>query len=197
MLSNLSEEGVNSQSAHLHYQWSIELRDFLVLLRDSLLSSVKYDALKQDDQGIQLDYSEQLNAVFAQAATEVSASYSQSPDDALKSYKHQVTPVSEVLDQVKTLKAQCKKIYRSLDKVSEMRLLIESYKRDFLVGFHKQTAGVETLIEKVSHLKMLSDEMSGDVQRFAIDPPGRDRQMVFVQYLSTYNRAGAKTKPCS
>jgi|GEM_PF-5644473 len=169
MLSNLSEEGVNSQSAHLHYQWSIELRDFLVLLRDSLLSSVKYDALKQDDQGIQLDYSEQLNAVFAQAATEVSASYSQSPDDALKSYKHQVTPVSEVLDQVKTLKAQCKKIYRSLDKVSEMRLLIESYKRDFLVGFHKQTAGVETLIEKVSHLKMLSDEMSGDVQRFAID----------------------------
>jgi len=168
VLTELSQEGVDTDNAHLHYEWSVELRDFLVLLRDSLLSSVKYDAMKEDDEGLQMNFNDQLKAVLSKASAEVFSSYSKSAEQALKSFKHQMTPVDEILAQVGTLKAQCKKIYRSLDKISEMRLLIDSYKRDFLVGFHKQTAGVETLIEKVTHLKMLADEMSGEVQRSAI-----------------------------
>jgi len=146
---------------YLAYVWSIKVRDFSVLLRDSLLGIVKYDQYTHDDKVVAKDFMSDLAANIKNAAIEVIES--KSKDDLsvkeLSLFVHQTNPVSNILLQIDELNIQLKKIYRSHDKVNGIRLNLEIFKRDFYLSFHKQTGVVESLIEQIGAVSELVDDI--------------------------------------
>ncbi len=136
---------------YISYVWSIEVRDFSLLLRDSLLGLVKYDQYAHDDKAVSRDFMVNLGSTIRNAASEIIESRSKDKLTAkdVKLFNHQTNPVSNVLLQIDELNIQLKKIYRSHDKINEIRLNLESFKRDFHLSFQKQTGVVESLIEEI------------------------------------------------
>ena len=161
LFQQYSENEILSENYHTAFVWSIKIRNFSLLLRDSLLALVKYEQYIQDNADVDSDFIVSLASTIKQAASDVLASRSKNnlSAKAIKQYAHQVNPVSHILDQIEELNIQLKKIYRSHDKVNEIRLNLESFKREFHLNFQKQTGVVEHLIEQIDTVADLVDEI--------------------------------------
>ncbi len=160
-----SENEISNENYHTAFVWSIQIRDFSLLLRDSLLSLVKYEQYINDDADVDKDFVLNLGSTIKQAALDIlnSRAGNSLSDKELKQYEHQINPISIILEQVEELNIQLKKIYRSHDKVNEIRINLESFKREFYLSFQKQTSFVESLID---HIDDVAEQIS------AIHPNG-------------------------
>ncbi len=146
-----TQNEIKQEDYHTIFKWSTRIRDFSLLLRDSLLALVKYEQYEDDSVTLDEDFIENLVTTIKNAATDVLTNRDQSnlSNIEIKQFNHQINPVSYILEQVEELNIQLKKIYRSHDKVNEIRLNLESFKREFYLNFQKQTGVVESLIEQV------------------------------------------------
>ena len=156
-----SDKEVLEKDYHTAFVWSTKLRDFALLLRDSLLSLVKHNQYVNDEKDVNSEFLSNLSALLKEAASEVIDSNEKSNLSAqeVKQYKHQANPVPHILRQIEEVNIQLKKIYRSHDKVNEIRLNLESFKRDFHLNFQKQTNVVESLTEEIAIIGELVDRI--------------------------------------
>jgi hypothetical protein len=146
-----TQDEILQKDYHTIFIWSKHIRDFSLLLRDSLLALVKYEQFENDSVTLDIDFITKLVSIIKDAARDVLKYKEQNnlSDIEIKQFEHQINPVSYVIEQVEKLNIQIKKIYRSHDKVNEIRLNLESFKREFYLNFQKQTGAVESLIEQV------------------------------------------------
>ncbi len=159
------------------FEWSVGLRDYTILLRDSLLSVVKYDQFTQDERSVVAGFKSELLDLLKQASTNLVDTYqTQSSNKESNKYEHQNSPIPEILEQIDALNIQLKKIYRSHDKINEVRINLDAFKRDFHVQFQKQTSGVEDAVEII-------DEISSKID--TIYPSG-DKESI-VELINTLN----------
>lgn len=157
-LVHIGSEGVTEQNRNNHYFWSEEVRDFLLLLRNSLLSSVEYYQLKADKKETNANFLNGLRSVIQEASKNVAAFDTDFKIESkeINNLKHQNSPVAEILKQTEELEIQVKKIYRSLDKMDAIRINLDSFKRNFHIAYQKQTHAVEELEGAV---KLLDDSV--------------------------------------
>ena len=146
-----SENEISEENYYTAFVWSIKIRDFSLLLRDSLLALVKYEQYISDNAEVDKEFVFKLGSTIKLAASDIlkSRSGTSLSEKEIKQYEHQVNPVSIILEQVEELNIQLKKIYRSHDKINEVRINLESFKRQFYLSFQKQTGLVESLIEHI------------------------------------------------
>lgn len=161
-LSTLSTESVDDSNVHHHFVSSIYLRDFAVLLRDALLSSVKYEQLQHDKRGTDVEFWSVLQSALRGAADESLAALEERGGEASlrKATLHQASPAREIAQQVSDLEIQFKKIYRSHDKVNELRINLEAFKREFHVQFQRQTSVIHDMIDSVTAVSSVIDAAS-------------------------------------
>lgn len=148
------EADFEDRDFHLEFIWSVEVRDFLVLLRDSLLSSIKYDQYKQDNRKFNAEFEQKLCDVVTNAAQQTKAKYENIalPAAQIKDYEHQISPLEVILEQIEELEIQLKKIYRSHDKINEIRINLESFNREFQLLFQKQVSVVHDLVSSINEV---------------------------------------------
>lgn len=151
-LSALSTANVDGDNVRHHYVSTIYLRDFAVLLRDALLSSVKYDQLQQDKRETYVGFWSALQSTIRGAAEESLATLEERSGESSMSKVtlHQASPAREIAQQVSDLEIQLKKIYRSHDKVNALRINLEAFKREFHVQFQRQTSVIHDLTDSVA-----------------------------------------------
>lgn len=156
-----TDNEIPQESYHTNFVWSIQIRDFSLLLRNSLLTLVKYEQYANDEKPVASDFKLDLCFAIKQAASDVIASSANKKmlPKHIKQFEHQANPVVYVLEQIDELSIQLKKIYRSHDKVNEIRLNLESFKREFQLNFQKQTGVVENLIEQIDTVAELVNEI--------------------------------------
>jgi len=158
-------------SPYLSYEWSVSIRDFSILLRDSILASTKYEQLLKDEKEVKSGYLFELQKLIQNAAQEVSNVYVE-PDDyhlRLNEIKHQQSPVKVVINQLIELQKQAKKIFRSNDKIDDIRFNITEYVKDFQLQYSRQTSASEKLFSLVDEVKEAVKTISSDSSEVKIE----------------------------
>ena len=147
----IEEEVIINELYQYQFISSIELRDFAVLFRDGLLAVVKYDQKSQDNIRTSEEFTAELRKTLITAAQKVRQSLEvhDLSKKEINVYTHQKSPVLAVISHVETIKIQFKKIYRSHDKINEVRLNLEIFKRDFQYQYQKQTNGITELLTAI------------------------------------------------
>ena len=140
---------------YLSYVWSVSVRDFSILLRDSILASIKFEQLRKDNQLVKDYYLSEIQNILQSAAKDVRNDYLNSVDSIFESdaIKHQKSPVGEVVNQLIELQKQAKKIFRSSDKIDDIRFNIGEYVKDFQLQYSRQTSAVEKLFSLIDEIK--------------------------------------------
>ncbi len=154
-LSELDKREINQELIDEVFHKSVILRDFTILLRDSLLSLVKFQQYNEDNRKTDPTFKLKLNEVIKSASLKVIDEFKSKKVDSesIEAYKHQNSPVSAILDQIAELNIQLKKIYRSHDKINEIRLNVDSFKREFHVQFQKQIHAVDELVDHIGSIQ--------------------------------------------
>ena len=129
--------------------------DFLLLLRDTMLVTVKRNQYEKDDRGISAFLSEDIDEIFRKATSEslnVFKKAAITPAE-VKKLSHQTSPVSEIIDQIEQLERQLKKTYRSHDKINEIRLNLESFNREVNLQYNKQVRTIADISNAIEELE--------------------------------------------
>lgn len=157
VLNEISTAPVDPSSQYLSFVWSVSVRDFVILLRDSLLATVKEEQLKKDDREVAASFTNDIQSIIQQAAGEVSNEYSKSSDSGVNDHlwRHQQTPVFAVIKQLKELQIQTKKIYRSSAKIDTIRFNINDYVKDFQLQYSRQANAVKQLFSIIEEVKLI------------------------------------------
>lgn len=148
------------------YAWSVSIRDFSILLRDSLLAAVKYEQFKKDEKKINPDVLEDIQSLIQRAAVDIDkrAKSDHIPETNLNEWQFQKSPISEVDLQLKELQKQCKKIYRSNSKIDDLRVNIGEYIRDFQLQYSIQISAIDNLFSIEEEVKDLSKSISNETK---------------------------------
>lgn len=180
LMDGVKEQPTSPAQQYLSFHWSNTVRDFSILLRDTLLNAVKVEQISKDDQEISESYADEIKSVVEQAATVVSEEYAVSKEytDAVKEWKHQLNPIPEVNRQLRELQKQCKKIYRSSSKIDDIRSNIHDYVKDFQLQYTRQCNAVKqlfTIVEEVQNLvKGITSESSKTIIEATVDQIGEN-----------------------
>ena len=145
---------------YLRFVWSISLRDFNLLLRDSLLALVKHEQLTADGKKTDEGYNQKIQELLIGASKSVHSEFEDNSSSAQKKvWSHQESPVVEILSQLVELEIQCKKIFRSSTKIDDIRFNINEYVKDFLLQFSRQNSAVERLFSIVYEVKSATEKI--------------------------------------
>ena len=158
-------------SLYASYVWSVSIRDFTILLRDSLLGLAKHEQFEKDSNPVNDSYQEEVQTIIKKAAQEIDNDLGQQNNSKLNynDWDHQKSPVSEVVLQLQELEKQCKKIYRSISKIDEVRNHIDEYIRDFQLQYSFQTAAINNLFSIVEEVNELASTVTKDITEIKIN----------------------------
>jgi hypothetical protein len=158
-------------SLYSSYVWSVSIRDFTVLLRDSLLGVAKHDQFEKDARSVSDSYQKEVQTIVQKAAQEIGIDLKNQSDlnYNYNDWEHQKSPVSEVVLQLKELEKQCKKIYRSISKVDDVRTNTVEYIRDFQLQYSLQTSAIHNLFSIVEDVNELASTVIIDFPEDKID----------------------------
>lgn len=149
-LKELDAEELSVENFSVIFDGSVSLRDFTILLRDALLSVVTYDQYGQDDKLVDPGFKSELLALVKSASSDLVNNFNkQNIPKSTNKYEHQNSPITEVLEQIDALNIQLKKIYRSHDKIDEVRINLDAFKREFHMQFQKQSGGVDEIVDTI------------------------------------------------
>ncbi len=152
----------NPANQYLSFIWSVSVRNFVILLRDSLLASVKLEQLRKDDKNVQELYFSEIQTIIRNAAIDIGNEYSNSTKKNFdhEIWKHQESPIAEVISQLAELRKQSKKIYRSSSKIDDIRSNINDFVKDFQLQYSKQSNAVKQLFSIVEEVRRMVRDIS-------------------------------------
>lgn len=164
LLELIDHKKSTSTNKYLQFEWSVSVRDFAILLRDSLLASVKEEQHKKDCRVVTERYLEEVCSIVKKAAGDVFDAYAgdEDPSYNARKWQHQESPVEAIQDQLREIQKQSKKIYRSSSKIDDIRFHIQEYVKDFQLQFSRQTNAVKKLADIVKEVKFLVKDISSD-----------------------------------
>lgn len=169
--NNVVGENDVALNPYQSYVWSISIRDFSILLRDTILASTKYEQLLKDGKLSESDYLYEMQKTLQHAAQSVSQDYNETEDNKLRLdvIRHQQSPVQVVIDQLLELQKQAKKIFRSSDKIDDVRFNISEYVKDFQLQYSRQISAAEKLFVLVEEVREVVKSISEDTSEVEIE----------------------------
>ena len=171
LLSEIGKADKDPSQQYLSFVWSISLRDFTILLRDSLLAAVKYEQFIEDNKKVDETYSRELLIIIQKATNELIQDYLHSKIVTVeeKVWQHQESPIGEIIDQLEEIQKQSKKIYRSSAKIDTLRSNIGEYVKDFELQYSRQSNAVKQLFSIVEEVKTNIQDVSADSDEITIN----------------------------
>ncbi len=117
---------------------AILIRDFNILLRDSLLYLVKYTQMTKDHLIHKAEYPQDLLHTLVQASGELTRFTTRENRSFNPQWKFHYPPTEVILEQLNTLHDQSLKIYRSQDRLEKIRESFNDIQNNFFLQFDRQ-----------------------------------------------------------
>ena len=150
---------------NLAFTWSILVRDFALLLRNSLLASTKYNQLKIDGKVEDNNaYLIEVQKTIQDAAQDVESAFHSSESSGAKvdHWEHQESPINEIVLQLIEIQKQSKKIFRSNAKIDDIRSNINEFVKDLQLQYGRQSSAVNKVQSIVDELKESVKSITAD-----------------------------------
>jgi len=169
-LQDIDDEKKTTKNQYFRFDFSLSLRNFSILLRDSLLAIVKVEQYTKDRKPIKDGYENEIYKLLREAAQEVANDYNKAENATRRAeWVHQTSPVQEIINQLKELEKQCKKIVRSGVKVDNIRLHITEYLRDFHLQYSIQSNAVKQVFTIVDEIKDAVKDISSNTSASQVE----------------------------
>lgn len=139
ILESISKSEDSDISSLMCYIWGYEAKDFSILLRDSTLKILKLDQYHKD--GLRTDeevkeYKEKLADIIKEASEFLSNSFHQKSTGKGEyniEWAHQESPVPLIINQIKTISDQIKKIQRIQHKLEKVNFTFDQFRESYFI----------------------------------------------------------------
>lgn len=122
---------------YVQYVWSLEVKEVSLLLRNVGLGMMKIDQFVRDGKKSDEDfeaYKQESRDITAKAIHYVQAEYnafSASPQEPDPTWKHQISPLELIVEQLDTIVSQIKKVQRSDNKLDDLAGVFDDFRKGY------------------------------------------------------------------
>lgn len=151
---------------YVQYVWSLEVKEVAILLRNVGLGMMKIHQHVRDGRKSEEDgntYMQEAIEVTEKAVSYVEAQlndFALDPQPPLPAWKHQISPVGLIAEQLEVIVSQIKKIQRSDNKLDDLAGNLEDFRaayRDILTG---RLSHAEELVKLLAEIRTACQELT-------------------------------------